>query len=149
METLRYRVCSLSDLELLSVAVLYVFPPQNNTYTPNRQTDMPKTKSGRSGKFKRSKEPVVPRQVEVLLKQKKKQTDPGVKKQETKQTQSFYLTREEEEKDKSTHLNLKEDRSMAYITARGAAILELERVGTNVKDELLQISKDDIADLQP
>jgi hypothetical protein len=117
--------------------------------TPNRQTDMPKTKSGRSGKFKRSKEPVVPRQVEVLLKQKKKQTDPGVKKQETKQTQSFYLTREEEEKDKSTHLNLKEDRSMAYITARGAAILELERVGTNVKDELLQISKDDIADLQP
>jgi hypothetical protein len=111
---------------------------------------MPKTKSGRSGKFKRSKEPVVPRQVEVLLKQKKKQTDPGVKKQpqETKQTtKSFYLTREEEEKDKSTHLNLKEDRSKAYITARGAAILELERVGAGNKDELLHIHKDDIADL--
>jgi hypothetical protein len=113
------------DLELLSVAVLYVFTQTH--IQAQTDADMPKTKSGRSGKFKRSKEPVVPRQVEVLLKQKKKQPDPGVK--ETKQaTKSFYLTREEEEKDKSTHL-------------------ELERVGTNVKDELLQINKDDIADL--
>jgi hypothetical protein len=112
---------------------------------------MTKTKSGRgSRKSKQSKYPVVPRQVEVRLKQKKKQADPGPKRpeEEAKAKTSFYLTREEEEKDKSTHLNLlTDDRSKAYITARGAAILELERLGTSNKDELLHIHLDDIANL--
>jgi len=111
---------------------------------------MTKTKSGRgSRKSKQSKYPVVPRQVEVRLKQKKKQSDPGPKRLEEERAKtSFYLTREEEEKDKSTHLNLlTDDRSKAYITARGAAILELERLGTSNKDELLHIHLDDIANL--
>lgn len=111
---------------------------------------MPKTKSGRRQARVQKRGPVVPRQ--VLTKKKTPQRpDTGVKTEEEEEKKearkSFYLTVIGEENDKSQHLNLGTDRSKAYITARGAAILTLEQVANKTNDPLLRISKTEVADL--